>query len=132
MQEEFLKPFQHIKTLRAALKDVDSATLKKHIHKLNVICEEKEKQEETEAQQERERQERMKKAVAKVEKILDAEGLDIEDLVIAKHTKKRPPTHVLNMHGRDIFYVGTGRMPKEFEEYIANGGSLDDLKIKEE
>lgn len=131
MQEEFLKPFNHIKILRSALKDVDSATLRKHIHKMNVICEEKEKQEQKEAQEERERQERMKRTVAKVEQILDEEGLDIEDLLIARHTKKRPPTHVLNIKGQDIFYVGTGRMPKEFEEYLDNGGNLDDLKIRE-
>ncbi|MFZ3461450.1 H-NS family nucleoid-associated regulatory protein [Vibrio harveyi] len=130
--QEFLKTFQHLKVLRAALKSVDSKALEKCISKMNVILEEKIEQEELAAKEERERREKVESTVQQVDELLSQAGLDINDLVAIKNTKKLPPKYVLQVGDEEIYYVGTGRMPKEFEEYVANGGDLDELKIQKE
>lgn len=130
--QEFVKPFHHIKTLRSALKSVDSSELQKFIDKMNVILQEKQTSEKEEQQRRREENKKLKQALSEVDKILESTGFDMDDLIIAKATKSRVPTHVLHKDGKEIFYVGTGRMPKEFEEYVNSGGNLDDLKIKKE
>lgn len=96
---------------------------------MNVIYNEKIELEKEEERRKEEEQRKLKEAVSEVERILESTGLNMEDIVIAKATKQRVPTHVLRQGGKDIFYVGTGRMPKEFEEFVESGGNLDDLKI---
>lgn len=127
--QEFVKPFNHIKTLRSALKGVSSSELQKFIDKMNIIRQEKVDHEQEEANRRRDEKVKLEQALSGIHEILESSGLDMEDILVASATKRRTPTHVLNVNGKQVFYVGTGRMPKEFEQYLKNGGDLDALKI---
>lgn len=129
-KDKFLEPFNHIKTLRSALKDVTSEQLSLYIDKMKTIHQEKVRLEEA-ARMEQEIQEKnLRAAVQAVDSILEQKGLEFDDILKAKAIPKRKAKYVLNINGKDIFYVGTGRKPKEIDEYLSQGGKLEDLEIK--
>ncbi|WP_034414005.1 H-NS family nucleoid-associated regulatory protein [Candidatus Photodesmus blepharus] len=128
--KKFTDSFNHIKTLRASLKGLNSEELKKNIDKMSIILKEKIRLEQQKEKKEREKEKQLKEALSEVNRILEFSGLNLQDIILAKATNRKQPTHKLNVNGKEIFYVGSGRIPKEIKKYIDNGGQLDDLKIK--
>lgn len=79
----------------------------------------------------REKEEKAK-ALKEIEALAAAHGFALEDLVgAAKEKKERAPVAAKYRHPdqEDLAWTGRGRQPKWVVEFLAAGGTLDQLKV---
>ncbi len=130
---DFLRTFLNTRSLRAATRELTLEQLNDGFEKLKAIVEERNEAEAAEAQA---KQERARK-IEEYKQMLQAEGIDISDLVSAaepvKATAKRAPRPAkykyTDIDGSEKTWTGQGRTPAAIQKYLNEGKSLEDFLI---
>ena len=131
-----LNVLNNIRTLRAQAREMPLETLEEILEKLTAIVEESRENVKAVSAQQQERNEKL----SKYRKMLEEDGIDIDDLVThqgAKETtktkSKRQPRPAIyqykDTNGEQKTWTGQGRTPKPIASALANGKSLDDFLI---
>lgn len=81
----------------------------------------------------RRQKEEMAKVRKEVEALLQARGFSMDDLVgeSTKDSKDKKPVAIKYRHPQDasLSWTGRGRQPRWVVDYLANGGSLEQLAV---
>ena len=130
---DFLRTFLNTRSLRAATRELTLEQLNDGFEKLKAIVEERNEAEAAEAQAKEERA----RKIEEYKQMLQAEGIDISDLVSAvepaKATSKRAPRPAkykyTDVDGSEKTWTGQGRTPAAIQKFLNEGKSLDDFLI---
>ncbi len=128
---EFIKIITHARRLKSALKPVAVEELKEIRRKLDDIIESREKELEKERAEILDKE----KKIAKYKKMMESEGIFLDDFRSLSKKKKakkstREPKYEIVVDGERITWTGQGRMPRVLRERIDAGASKDDFLIK--
>ncbi|GAL11474.1 DNA-binding protein H-NS [Vibrio astriarenae] len=133
---ELSKVLLNIRSLRAFSRDLTLDQLEEALNKLTVVVEERQAIEEQKKENEAER-------LAQLESItqqISQTGINVEELINAlsgqtnkKPISKRSPRPAkykyTNHHGQEKTWTGQGRTPSPIQEYLNEGGELEDFLI---
>ncbi|WMY97031.1 MAG: H-NS family nucleoid-associated regulatory protein [Arsenophonus sp.] len=135
---KYFKSLNNIRTLRAIAREIPLESLQEIQDKFNTVVEERREDE----NQEKAKLEAHSQKIAKYIKLLEGEGLSLDDLVTAKtsssskitdRTKRalRPPKYQYkNKNGEIKTWTGQGRTPTIIKQEIEKKGKkIDDFLI---
>jgi len=134
---ELIKTLLNIRSLRAYSRELTLEQLNEAHSKLSTIVEERREEEAKSRELDLEREAKL----AAIAKQIQAEGLDINEVISAlssntnssKQKSKRAPRPAkykyTDASGKEQFWTGQGRTPGVIQKSLDNGKSLDDFLI---
>lgn len=134
---EFIKTLLNIRSLRAYSRELTLEQLNEAHSKLSTIVEERREEEAKSRELNLEREAKL----AAIAKQIQAEGLDIKEVISAlssnanssKQKSKRAPRPAkykyTDASGKEQFWTGQGRTPGVIQKSLDSGQSLDDFLI---